>query len=99
MALSCGRRQPIGRSYQKWAISKRWPSFETTLGQCHVFTGVPCIYWKVQQCAVSDRDSVCVIGQGRLYRPMMCLRSRSAVLVMFFATIVAVASDAVNTKG
>ena len=49
---------------------------------------------------MTDPDIVCVIGQGRLSRPMMCLRSRSATLIMlFFTTIVTVASDDIKTKG
>ena len=39
---------------------------------------------------VSDLDIVCVIGQGRPSRPMMCRRSRSAALRMFATTIVAI---------
>ena len=48
---------------------------------------------------VSDLDIVCVIGQGRPSRPMMCLRYRSATLRMFSTTIVAIASEAIKTEG
>ena len=44
------------------------------------------VYWSVVH-VVSPRDvtdpDVCVIGQGRLSCPMMCLRTRSAALTMF----------------
>ena len=58
-------------------------SIKTTLDQCHL----------------SDPDIVCVIGQGRLTCQMVCLRCRSAALRTFSTTIVAMASDAIKTKG
>ena len=45
-----------------------------------------------QRC--DNPDIVCVIGQGRLSRPMICLRSRPAYLRMFSTTIVAMVSEA-----
>ena len=43
---------------------------------------VCCTYCKIQRC--DDLDILCVIGQGRVSHPMICLRSRSAALRMFF---------------
>ena len=44
-----------------------------------------------------------LIGQGSLFRPMICLRCRTAYLRMFFLTIVAMVSEAfkprVRSKG
>ena len=48
---------------------------------------------------VIDPDNVCVIGQGRLSRPMVCRRCRSASLRIFFTMLVAVVSDAIETHG
>ena len=45
---------------------------------------------------VSDLDIVRVIGHEKSSRPMMCLRSRSAALIMFSATIVAVVSEGLD---
>ena len=50
----------------------------------------------VQGC--DDPDSLCVIGQGSLSRPMICLRCRSAYLRMFFITIVAMVSEAFKPR-
>ena len=72
-------------------ILRRWPSIETILDQCHLFTGL------FED--VIDSDNVCVIGQGKLSRPMIYPRSISVALRMFFTTIVAKASDAIKTKG
>ena len=48
---------------------------------------------------VIDPDNVCVIGQGRLSRPMVCRRCRSASLGIFFTMLVAMVSDAIETHG
>ena len=71
------------------ALKHHWINV-TCLLVCRAYTG--------RSSNVSDPDSVSVIGQGRLSRPMMCLRSRSAALRMFFTTIVAMASDAIKTN-
>ena len=63
-------------------------------------------YWITVSCLlvyfssdVIDPDSVCAIGQGRLSRPMVCRRCRSASLGIFFTMLVAVVSDAIETHG
>ena len=59
------------------------------------------VYWcavHILSNNVGDPDSVCVIGQGGLSHPIMCLRSRSASK-KFFITVLAVASDATKTNG
>ena len=48
---------------------------------------------------VIDPDNMCVIGQGRLSRPMVCRRYRLASLRIFFTMLVAVVSDAIETHG
>ena len=45
-----------------------------------------------------DPDSGCLIGQESLSRPMICLRSRSAYLRMFFTTIVGMVSEAFKPR-
>ena len=51
---------------------------------------------------LSSRDVMtqilCVIGQGSLSRPMVCLRCRSAYLRIFFVTIVAMVSEAFKPR-
>ena len=48
---------------------------------------------------VIDPDNVCVIGQGRLYLPMVCHRCRSASLRIFSSCFVVVVWDAIETHG
>ena len=67
---------------------------DTALYLCHFFV----VHVEIST-DVSDLDIVCVIGQGRPSRPMMCLRSRSAALRMFPTTIVAMASEAIRNNG
>ena len=69
-----------------------------TLAQLSNNTGsMSLVYWyavhilKGPAMSVTRIVCVCVISQGRLSRPMMCLRSRSAALRMFFTTILAMA--------
>ena len=76
-ALSRGPPQPMSKIYRKWTLDRCRPSIETTLDQCHLFIGLSHnVEW-------SDPDIVCVIGQGRLSRPIMCLRCISAALRIF----------------
>ena len=93
-ALSRGRWKPISRCYRIYrTIPKRWPSID----QCHMFTGIPCIYTEMSR-DVTTQILCVLIGQGSLSRPMICLRCRSAYLRMFFTTIVVMVSEAFKPR-
>ena len=74
-------------------IPKRWPSID----QCHMFTGIPCIYTEMSR-DVKTQILCVLISQGSLSRPMICLRCRSAYLRMFFTTIVVMVSEAFEPR-
>ena len=62
-----------------------------------MFTGIPCIYTEMSR-DVTTQILCVLIGQGRLSRPMICLRCRSAYLRMFFTTIVAMVPAAFKPR-
>ena len=84
MSISCGHYRELGP-----ASKQHWINV-TCLLACRPYTGM--------SSDVTDQDSVCVIGRGRLSRPIMCRRSSSAALRMFFTTIVAMASEAFKPR-
>ena len=62
-----------------------------------MLTGIPCIYNEMSRDLTTQ--ILCVlIGQGGLFRPMICLRCRSAYLRMFFTGIVAMMSEAFKPR-
>ena len=95
--LSRGRWKQSADVTVNRTIPRRWPSIEKNTDQCHMFTGIPCIYTEMSR-DVTTQILCVLIGQGRLSRPMICLGCRSAYLRMFFTTIEAMVSEAFKTR-
>ena len=62
-----------------------------------MFTGIPCIYTEMSR-DVTTQILCVLIGQGCLFRPIICLRCKSAYLRMFFPTIIAMVSEAFKPR-
>ena len=64
-------------------ICRKWGNLRDAGPALKQPESIALVYWCVIYEEWSDPDIVCVIGQGSISRPMVCLRCRSPALRIF----------------